>query len=282
MIGVVVILIGVLLIGAILPRATFSASLPTAIPPRTEMVLVTTHDLPIHAVLQPQDLAQIQVPVELAPLNAMVDVEAAVGRITKVPLVTGELVLAHHLADPTNLSQDLAFVLADDQVLMAFPASDLMSQINLLQRGDVVDVLASIEQPVLPGEAGMTSLASETDKPQDMLFTFTALQRVQVSAMVVEVIPNRRTGTSTANASSNLAESNATPQPTPTPAPSEIEPRAILLALSPQDALVLKHIKDAGGIIDIVLRSPTSTERFELNPVMAEYLRDRYELVISR
>jgi len=31
MIGVVVILIGVLLIGAILPRATFSASLPTAI-----------------------------------------------------------------------------------------------------------------------------------------------------------------------------------------------------------------------------------------------------------
>ena len=54
------------------------------------------------------------------------------------------------------------------------------------------------------------------------------------------------------------------------------------MALSPQDALVLKHIKDAGGIIDIVLRAPTSEARFELSPVMAEYLRDRFELVISR
>lgn len=281
--GAFVILIGLLLIGAILPRATFSAQLPTPVPPRTEVVLVATHDLPIRAVLRPQDLAQIQVPLELAPLNAMTEVEAAVGRMTKVPMVAGELVLAHHLADPTNLSQDMAFVLADDQVLMAFPATDLMSQINLLQRGDLVDVLASIEQPILPGAAGLTSLTSEKDEKKDMLFTFTALQQVEVSAMVVEVIPSRRTGATTASASSStLANSSATPQPTPTPDLSEIEPKAILLALSPQDALVLKHIKDAGGIIDIVLRAPTSTARFVLDPVMAEYLRDRYELVISR
>ncbi|MCK4692508.1 MAG: hypothetical protein KAT23_02700, partial [Anaerolineales bacterium] len=83
-------------------------------------------------------------------------------------------------------------------------------------------------------------------------------------------------------ASTGLAEAEATPQPTPTPQPSQIEPQAILIALSPQDALVLKHLKDAGGIIDIVLRAPTSDQLFELNPVMSEYLKDRYELVISR
>ncbi len=83
-------------------------------------------------------------------------------------------------------------------------------------------------------------------------------------------------------ASVSFTEAEATPQPTPTPQPSEIEPQAILLALSPQDALVLKHLKDAGGVIDIVLRAPTSELPFVLNPVMAEYLKDRYELVISR
>jgi pilus assembly protein CpaB len=66
--------------------------------------------------------------------------------------------------------------------------------------------------------------------------------------------------------------------PTPTPVPPEIEPQAILLALSPQDALVLKHLKDAGGVIDIVLRAPTSSQLFEPEPVMPDYLKDRYEL----
>ena len=56
----------------------------------------------------------------------------------------------------------------------------------------------------------------------------------------------------------------------------------ILLALDPQDALVLKHLKDSGAIVDIVLRSPTSRQLFELEPVMPEYLVDRYKLEFER
>jgi hypothetical protein len=54
--------------------------------------------------------------------------------------------------------------------------------------------------------------------------------------------------------------------------------RAYLLAVSPQDALVLKHLQDAGGNFDFVLRSPTSTELYELTPVISDYLNDRYQL----
>ena len=61
------------------------------------------------------------------------------------------------------------------------------------------------------------------------------------------------------------------PLPTATPQPSDVEPEAFLLALDPQDALVLKHIIDSGGVIDIVLRAPTATVRFELSPVMADH-----------
>jgi pilus assembly protein CpaB len=241
-------------------------------------VVVTTHDLAVRTFLQIEDLTLLDVPVELAPLNAVSELESAVGRVTMIPLVAGEMISRHHLANPTKEARDLAFIIGDDQVLMAFPADDLMSQINILQPGDVVDILASLEQPVLPGPA-----SAADEEPEDELFTFSALQQVEVSAVIVEIVPARGTGTGSASTSlTSSSDANATPQPTPTPQPAEINPQAILMALDPQDALVLKHIKDAGGIIDIVLRAPTAEVRFEISPVMAEYLRDRFELVISR
>jgi pilus assembly protein CpaB len=267
------VLVGLGLLVAILSRASAPLPAATPIPPRTVSVVVTTRDLPIRSLLESGDLTLLQVPVQLAPLDALGDPQAAVGRITMIPLVTGEVVAEHHLADPSNVSHDLAFIIDDDQVLMAFPATDLMSRINILQPGDRVDILASLDQPVLPGPA--TTADEEPDKE---LFTFSALQRVEISAVVVEAVPAARASASR----TTLGEATAEPQPGATPQPSEVEPQAILIALSAQDALVLKYIKDAGGVIDIVLRAPTSAARFELNPVMAEYLRDRFELVISR
>jgi hypothetical protein len=52
------------------------------------------------------------------------------------------------------------------------------------------------------------------------------------------------------------------------------------LALSPQDALVLKHLKDMNATFDVVLRSPTSTQQFDLTPVTQEYIIELYGLEI--
>jgi pilus assembly protein CpaB len=276
--GTFAVVIGLGLLAAIFSRAASPLPAATPIPPRTIPVVVTTHDLAVRTLLQLEDLTLLDVPVELAPLNAVSDLESAVGRITMIPLVAGEMIARHHLANPSNEARDLAFIIGEDQILMAFPTTDLMSQINILQPGDFVDILASLEQPVLPGPASATE-----EEPEKELFTFSALQQVEVSAIVVEIVPARATGGTTSSASrASATDEEAQPEPTPTPEPAEINPQAILMALSPQDALVLKHIKDAGGIIDIVLRAPTAKARFELNPVMAEYLRDRFELVISR
>ena len=280
-IGIAIALVGIFIVVRLIQRVTLPSPQPTAVPPITEAVLVTTRDIPIQTLLKKEDLTVIDVPVELASPNSLTDFETAVGKITKVPLVSGEILMRHHLADPTNIQGDVAFIIEDDQVLMAFPADDLMSQINILQPGDLVDILVSLEQPVLPGQIGFTDATGEEEKPEDVLFTFNALQRVAISAIVVEITPTRQSSSSTATGG-RTAEAEGTPQPTPTPEPSSIEPQAVLLALSPQDALILKHIKDAGGIVDIVLRAPTSNQIFELNPVMPEYLRDRYDLVITR
>jgi hypothetical protein len=100
---------------------------------------------------------------------------------------------------------------------------------------------------------------------------------VEITAMVVDVITEEQSQTSPVS-----LPDQGTPQPQPTPQPSQIRIRAYLLALLPQDALVLKHLKDQGAIFDIVLRAPTSNQLFDLSPVTSEYLMDRYELEMPK
>lgn len=252
---------------------------PTPQPVLTEKVLVTTRGIPLGAVLVPADLKVVEIPVELVPLNRVSNRNDVVGKVVTIPMVAGEMVLPHHLVDPSNVvDRTLAFSLEDDQVLMAFPVVDLMSRLNILKKGDLVDVFVSRQHAAQPGVLA----ADEEEKTQ--LYTYIAMQRITITAIVMDVIEQRQP------APTPQVEPEAVltpgPQPTPTPQPPpvphrlESNPIALMLALDPQDALILKHLKDSGAIFDIVLRSPTSTELFDTVPVTSGYLVERYLLQI--
>jgi hypothetical protein len=217
----------------------------------------------------------VDVPVELAPPGVIGDPEQVIGRITKVQLASGEMVMDHNLADPSNVNGDLGFVIGDNQVLMAFPAQDLMSTLSVLKRGDLIDIFISLPapQPQVPPEGeGPVAQAGEVLTGQ---ITFDAFQRLDITAMVVDVVQEQQR-------SVPEVPTGGTPQPQPTPQPSQVRIRAYLLALAPQDALTLKHLKDSGASFDFVLRAPTSTQLFELQTVTSDYLVDRYELTIPK
>lgn len=55
--------------------------------------------------------------------------------------------------------------------------------------------------------------------------------------------------------------------------------RAILLAVAPQDALLLKHSRDAGAVPDLALPSPPAEGTFDVVPVDTDYLSNRYDIV---
>ncbi|HEX7976772.1 MAG TPA: Flp pilus assembly protein CpaB [Anaerolineales bacterium] len=276
--GLAIAVFGILFIGRMV-NASLSP-LPQATPPPAvkQKVVVTTHTVAVGAVLKAEDLKAVEVPVELAPPNTLNDLSAVIGRMTKVQLAPGEIVMPHHLADPTNVNHDLAFVINENQVIMAFPIEDLMSQLNILQRGDQVDILVSVEEPVQNNTT--IGVAPADQKADKELFTFNSLQRVQISAVVVEIVQNTRT--TGGNAITSAGNAVATAQPTPEPNPADVKPKALLLALAPQDALVLKHLRDAGGKFDLVLRAPNSTQLFDSFPVSPQFLIDRYKLEVSR
>lgn len=59
-----------------------------------------------------------------------------------------------------------------------------------------------------------------------------------------------------------------------------IDPRpdAVLLAVSPQEALILKYLIDSGSPMDLFLRSPENSSLMTVVPVDQQYLIDYFQL----
>nr|MBC7243921.1 Flp pilus assembly protein CpaB [Chloroflexota bacterium] len=240
---VLALLAGALTFWAIV-RVSSQAAVPTARVPTVEVV-VASRSIAARQFIMPDDVALRTMPVDIVPENALHKVDEVVGWITLHPLVTNEMILSSDVVSSTVRGDYFAFTMDKTKVAMAFPASDLMSSNNLLKPGDHVDLLFSIE-------------VQETDVNTGGLVTFNALQNLEIAA----IVQPRDVETK--------AQSEATAQ--------RARPLAIIFALDPQDALVLKHLHDLGGVVDIVLRAPEAKERFSTQPVNEKYLINRYQL----
>jgi len=270
--GIIIVLIGILVVGRLLQNMLIPAATPPPPTPVKEQVLVTSRGVALGTVLSPGDLTIVELPVELVPLNRLTDPEQAIGKVVMDSMVAGEMVLPHRLAEASNVvDRTLAVDIGDDQVLLAFPILDLMSQLNILRKGDVVDIFVTLPATVETGAGG---------EGEQKLFTFDAMQRVTLTAIVIDIVAE---GATVPTPPPVLTPGAAqTPLPPPEPYRNTTQPVALLLAMDPQDALVLKNLKDVGATFDLVLRSPTSTELFDTVPVTDEYLIERYRLEVQR
>lgn len=235
-----------------LPGRQSAAPTPAATT-RTK-VAFATHDVTMGTVLAAADVELRDVPIELAPRDAVTNLDDAVGRISKVDMTQGEMVQAHNLANPTGQSYDVAWVLDDRHVLMALNIGDLMTQQALVRRGDIIDLYASYKTQIHP-----------TD-PNDQVVTLDSFQRLDITAIVVDIVQSKNEQQQQAGTTGGAPNRN------------QVAVQAYLLALDPQDALVLKFLKDTGAIFDIVLRAPTSSAKFDLTPVTVQYIHELYGL----
>jgi pilus assembly protein CpaB len=283
-VGIAVAFIGVFSVRQILTATLAPPSAPTQQVSATEKILVANRDFAVGDLVKEGDVRVVDMPVEFIPRDVVRDVEEVIERIVKVPLISGEMILKHHLADPTNISHDIGFTMSDNKVMMAFPASDLISSLNILQRGDLVDIYVTISKEVEVVEGGSEGSPSaepdlaniEEQETVNRTLTFDAMQATEISAVIADIQYEQGNYTSVP-----LDEDGEAPASTET-FPSTVRVKAYLLILNPQDALLLKHLVDTGAIFDFVLRAPTSDQLFDLQPVMEEYLIDRYQLEVPR
>lgn len=207
-------------------------------------VVVAVQDIPLRSVINEAQVSIKQVPTELVPAGAAVSLIDVVGKITRQDIAAGEVILTRRLVDPTIKGRDLAFTMPEDMVVLALPANDLMSRIGALKPGDKVDLLFSLD---VGGQAA------------EQLVTLNAIQNLEIAAMA---LPPALGGSPTnAKDDKSLALTNE---------------GALLFAVSAQDALTLKFLKDSGAIMDVALRAPTSEQLLEAETVDLPYMADRY------
>ena len=142
---------------------------------RTSVAFVT-RDIAEGTVLIGTDVTLTEVPIQLAPRDAVTNLDNAIGRITKTDLFQGEMVLDHNLANPTGQAYDIAWVLDERHVLMALGVGDLMTREAIVRRGDIVDLLASYTTTLRPTDL------------EGQVVTLDSFQRLDITAIVIDII----------------------------------------------------------------------------------------------
>jgi pilus assembly protein CpaB len=259
--GLVVALLAGFVAYQTLSRAATAPQLEgTAAVPQVQVV-VAARAVPIRNLLRAEDLELRDLPVTAAPEGAARTLEDVIGKLNLVEFYPGEPILVQRLLAPNAPAAGgrLSLFMVEDEVLMAIPAFSTMGQIGLLKPGDKVDVLFSMDFPDNRGP----------DNPgdDDEQATFTLLQNLTIASLVADQPAG-------ATAAAGVTGQNADAQ-------GVVKPKAILLTLNPQDALVLKYMIDAGATLDLVLRAPGVERPFDTDPVDVDYLIDRYDIPIQ-
>ncbi|MBK6430470.1 MAG: Flp pilus assembly protein CpaB [Anaerolineae bacterium] len=232
-----------------LAQATVNQALLQDVP--VSQAVVAARDVPANTVLTADDLEVREMPDQFLPAGAVRDINDALDKITTVQMITGEVVQSLRLVTPdVTVATNLAFTIPAGKVVMALPPLDLMSKLGLLKAGDKVDLLVSVNV----GDSASSG----------QLATISSLQNLTITAIVMPQIDIPQGATVSPDGSGK--ESGSV--------------QALLFALDPQDALVLKYLKDSGGIIDIVLRANNSDEFARTEPVDLPYLVDKYHFQI--
>jgi pilus assembly protein CpaB len=253
--GVVLALLAGLVAYTSLARVTETPTDSAAVAPSVS-VYTAARSLPMRSVLTLDDMIAVDMPADVVPEGAVRTSDVAVGRLTTVALYPGEPILEQKLVDPNVVSPDgrKALYLLEDEVLMAVPAQDTLSSSGMLAAGDHVDILLSLP---FPENRGIGATATEQD---DQQATFSLLQNVTIAGLVGGV----------PQATTEEEEGGGEVM--------TVQPDIVLLSIAPQDALAVKYALDAGGMIDLVLRSPGVEKPFTIDPVDIDYLINRYRI----
>jgi pilus assembly protein CpaB len=205
-----------------------------AAPVPTLKLPVAARSLEPGAVLTSKDYIVKDFPLDLVPATAISDTAGLENKILVQPIGQGETFRNSQLLGGTSAA--ISQQLKQGQVLFAFPIIDLLSQSNLVQDGDHVDLLLTVQKKGLNGEdAGKA--------------TAITLQNIEVFKVL---------------------------RPQATEDEKQPKATALLFSMTPDDAVMVKFVKDVGGTIDFTLRSPLDKDNFQAPAVDDAELIKRY------
>jgi pilus assembly protein CpaB len=209
-------------------------------PPPKVSVLIAKSDVPSGARLVPDMVAVTQVLAETKHPQALDSIADVDGKLTLVPLVKGEQILAPRLGDKPK-AMTLAGVVPAGRRAVSVAASDLAGVAGLIEPGDWVDVLAFFEDRDGNKAGGMAVIP---------------LENIQVLAVGKEVHGLEAPKDATSQVAGDAKKANISTSPT-TPYFS------VTLAVTPEEAQRLM-IADRSGNLRLALRARGDVDKAAL------------------
>jgi pilus assembly protein CpaB len=238
-------------------------NVPTEV--RQVLVVMAARDIPELVPVSADALVVKPFPADFVPTGAIAAPEQAVGKFTTTRIVKDQILLQAHLS-PTRRAGNVAASVPKGKVAIAFPGTDILSGTGAVRAGDRVDILLSL---ILPQQQQTTPGAPPppTLNPANPVQTANPIS-VQTTMQNVEVL-------------SVGQEVTVAPGPAGTVAGQRTTSTVITFLVDHQDALVLKFIKDSGGVIDLALRSPDDSQAVQTEAVTLSTIYDQFKFRLS-
>jgi Flp pilus assembly protein CpaB len=265
--AILAVLAGVLAIMAIRNQAGSGDGTPVPKQP----VVLAAGPIPANTILRADNLMADE--RQTIKSGAAVDVQDVIGARTLRDFAQGEEILMQDL----NFSMIITGTnpwdtILEDKIAIALPATDILSQWGAVLPGDHVDLLFTVdtilEAPMMPDLLTPAQVQSYVAVPRDQSMDNVSVLTLQ-NLEVLQVLEEPQT----------QAEQQGQQQEA-----QQVQPRqrALLLKIDPQDAVILKYIRDSQGKIDVALRSSTNNTLFDVDPVNINYLVLRYGITLPQ
>ncbi len=233
-----------------------AVSVPTALPQAGISIVVARQDIAANTKIITDMLALKQYPQDLVPADGYTSTAGLLNTTAKVLIQQG---------DPLRRGQFIAaggrsgssINVAKGRVLVAFPSTDILNSTGAVQPGDHVDILLTLP---ISGTARLDAGAgteSQVNGGKNIVSQAT-LQDIEVYS-VGEWTPPSGAGGASAAPQQGL--------------------KIITFIVDHQEAVILKFVKDSGGVIDLVVRSLEEHGPAPTDPVNLDYLVDLYKFI---
>ena len=232
----------------IVPQLSNSSGGPVV---KSVRVVVAQQNIPARVPIPRAALTVVEWPEDQVPSGAFTDPDqASSGKLSKTPIVIGQVVVQSMVIDKKNeesrkgLGSNASYIVPAGKVAVAFPINMMTGVAAALRDGDTVDLLVSYDI-VLPG-----------NQPQG------GVTRRQVTQLTMQDVEVLRVGAWSQPASADSA----------TPPESSV----VTFIVNPQDALVLKFLRETTAEVQFALRAAGDHQVFKTEPVIVEYVDQRF------
>lgn len=220
-------------------------------------VVVAAVEIPMRRSIGIQELKLLELPAYSVPKGAIESLEQVLGKMSATPIFAGETLITQQLVTPDIVTQQVSLSVPKGKIVTAVPTASQLVSNRLIRPGDHIDLLATFEMQV-QRDLGTGAMAE----------SIAIVQNQEVHAIVLPAANPTFTAVTNEGGIFKTADGDG---------------QSVLLALTPQDALALRHVLDIGGKLDLALRSAQDeTAVTTLKPVDQFYLAERFNIKLMR